>query len=285
MRVEVIEMEAGFKNYLPIASIACAGFAMARLITGSSTSALLSIAAVLAGGIIAILSGTRFKVLYFLMPALICAMIGVRDPGLRQRSLVYLGILVAAILFVTAFQFQNRYGSGSVETSKFSGVVGAAHYTPLVFSIALMRDTSPFYQPMSILFITDFVPRSIWPGKPNHEYFDFFNQLAIFGGNVTPSVLGQYYMNWGLAGGVISGLIFGIWARVIDLLYCRFRISENYLFLILSAFVCAFIFLSFRHYAANYFTYVLVATIFFFAGGRARMITKQREKFSLRQRR
>lgn len=264
MRAEAAEFEAGLQNYIPIASISSAGFALARLVNGSTRSTLICLAAVASGGAIAVLSGTRFKLIYFMAPALISAFVGLGDKDKRQSSIIYLIAVFGAIISVAAFQFANRYGVGSADSSALSAAAGAQHFTPLVFAISLMEGRPYFNQSMGVLFVTDLVPRFIWPDKPGHEYWEFYNQISL-GGNVTPSMLGQYYLNWGLPGGAIVGVIFGIWARIADILYARYLSAKNPLFLIFSAFVCTFLFLSFRHYSANYFTYLLAVALLFFA--------------------
>lgn len=264
LRAESVEFEAGLQNYIPIASISCAGFALARIVNGSARSTLICLAAAVFGGVIAVLSGTRFKLIYFMAPALICAFVGLRDKEKSQSSIIYVTAIFGAIISVAAFQFVNRYGVGSADSTALSAAAGARHFTPLVFAISIMEGRAYFNQSMGVLFVTDLVPRFIWPGKPNHEYWEFYNQISL-GGNVTPSMLGQYYLNWGLAGGAIVGVIFGFWARIADILYARYLSTKNPLFLIFAAFVCTFLFLSFRHYSANYFTYLLAVTLLFFA--------------------
>ena len=123
-----------------------------------------------------------------------------------------------------------------------------------------------FQQSMAILFVTDLIPRFIWENKPIHEYWLFYNQISL-GGNVTPSIVGQYYMNWGVIGVLVSGLIFGLWAGLIDFLHKGYTESHRPQLLIVSGFLAAFLFLSFRHYSANYFFYVLVSIgILYIAG-------------------
>lgn len=267
MRAEATVFEAGVQNYIPIASISFAGVALARIVTGSAQSTLICLAAVVSGGAIAALSGTRFKLIYFMAPALISAFVGLRDKDKRQSSIVYVTATFGAMISIAAFQFANRYGEGSADSSIMSAAAGAQHFTALVFSISLMEGRQYFNQSMLILFFTDLVPRFIFPSKPGHEYWDFYNQLAL-GGNITPSMLGQYYLNWGLPGGAIVGVIFGIWASIADTLYARYQLTKNDLFLIFSTFVCTFLFLSFRLYSMNYLIFLLTVALLFFAFAR-----------------
>lgn len=266
MRAEVVEFEAGFANYLPILSITAGGFALVRIATQSSASKILTIAAVLAGGTLALLSGTRFKLAYLLLPAVLAR--AVYAPG-YSSFLRNAGVLLAVattMLLVASYQFTNRYGGDGSEISLITAAfAGAGHFTPLTHAIELLRSpwTEPFMQPMAPLFVTDFIPRFLWPDKPSHEYWEYYNSAIAIAGNVTPSVIGQYFLNWGLPGAAIAGAIFGAWAYFGDMLVEQYHHAKNHLYLALAAFVFTFLFLSYRVYSPNYFAYLLVMIFFF----------------------
>lgn len=260
MRTEVVEHVAGFKNYLPIASIVVAGIALSRLVTGSAKSNLLTIFTIFVGGLIAVLSGTRFKLIYLAMPALVCAFIALQNPEKRRRSLIFIWVLFLCMVSLASFQFASRYANTQIETGLLAATGGSDHFAPLLFAIDLMDSREYFNQSMLVLFVTDMIPRFIWEGKPDHDYWNYYNEIAFFG-NVTPSVVGQYFLNWGLFGGAISGVIFGFWARAADILLECYRDRRDYSYLILSAFTATFLFLSFRHYTLNYGIFLFVAAI------------------------
>jgi oligosaccharide repeat unit polymerase len=271
MRSETVEFEASLVNYLPILSISSASYALVRLATGSCGSRLIALLAVLVGAPIAVLSGTRFKLLYLLLPAVLAHALYPRGKRTSTLRTILVSIVLAgSMLALATYQFANRYGSQDDIELITAAVWGAGHFTALTHAVALMEDRwiQPFMQPMAPLFVTDYVPRFIWPDKPMHEYWEFYNTSLVYAGNITPSVVGQYYLNWGWIGAAISGVIFGLWARVGDVLLERFRLSANHLYLALAVFVFAFLFLSYRVYSPNYFTYPLVMLVFFQVFGR-----------------
>ena len=123
-------------------------------------------------------------------------------------------------------------------------------------------------QPMAPLFLTDFVPRFIWADKPNHLYWETYNNVlapllpgSIAGANVTPSIIGQYYLNWWWLGGFFSGFIMGSWAGIATNYFRAFNRSKTFTKLLVGSYILTFVFLSFRVFSANYVTYLLVTVV------------------------
>ena len=101
-----------------------------------------------------------------------------------------------------------------------------------------------------------------WPNKPKSEFWEFYNDRLAVVGNLTPSVLGQYFLNWGVFGVFIAAFNFALWCSVCDYLITLYKESKNPYFLWLGVVIITFLFLSFRVYSLNYFFYLLIAYFF-----------------------
>lgn len=263
-----LDQEAGFANYLPIASLVAASISAVRILFRSNGSVLLRILAVIAGGALVIASGTRFKLIYLIMPAIVLLLTDKSSFfSKRQRARYLLGALVL-LFFVASYQFVNRYGEGSVdEAANVSGAVsGAGHFTALMHAVYLVpNEAGYFYQPMGPFFVTDYIPRFIWSDKPVHKFWEFYNdRLAVYtGGNITPSSVGQYYMNWGVMGAALIGVVLGAWVKLADNSLLNVVVRKDDLAASVVAFLIVFVFLSFRVYSPMYFAYPLFAYLMF----------------------
>jgi hypothetical protein len=130
-----------------------------------------------------------------------------------------------------------------------------------------------FYELAEPYFVTHWVPRVLWSGKPNMESWVFYNKVMTrrsMTTNVTPSIIGQYYMNWGCFGVVFAGLWIGMLTRWVDGVAAAVDVRQQSAVGACIAFGYGFIVCSFRFYAPFYFAYVV------FAGVCCVILTKRR---------
>lgn len=257
-----IEIAEGFSSYFPIVSIAVSGWAFALILCTKYRKSTLVWGAFLLGASLAFFSGTRFKILYIFMPALICFYYINRRAKVNYKTSI-LFIFFGMLLFgIASFQVVFRYNTNA-DFEIFGAFQGSGHFTALTNAIGL-ADTfdEPLKQSMLPLFITDFIPRFIWPGKPDHEYWVIYNyNLSPNFGNVTPSIIGQYYMNWWGFGGLYCGLIIGFVSSFASRRIEIFNKTGNFYNLIIAGFILSFVFLSFRVFSPNYVTYLIIIII------------------------
>lgn len=274
MRKETLGLEAGFANYLPILSIASSSIALARLTMGHCHHRLFAVIAVLFGGSLAIFSGTRFKLFYLVFPAILGIHASYKHAHSPINFIKKNAILaaVAGIVFALAFYqvtYRTEYLVKTGQISWLNAFIGAGHFSALTHAVGLVpSERDYFYEPMLPFFVTDYIPRFIWPEKPEHSFWEFYNKRLAIGGNLTPSIVAQYYMNWGPFGSVLAGIIIGAWARFGEALYQCTDIRNHSMRVISGGMVLAFVFLSYRVLSPNYFTYPLIAFMFFIVSTR-----------------
>lgn len=273
MRAGTIEHEAGLINYLPIGSLVAVSIALTRLSYGAPGNKFLRLVTILIGGFLVVVSGTRFKLLYAILPIIVTLLVDNSSAVSRRARKTVIVSFLTLLGGIASYQFFNRYGQISVavggDTLFLGAVVGAGHFTALVHSIILIPDEHPFFrQSMLPFFITDYVPRFLWETKPVHEFWEFYNARLAPSEftNVTPSIIGQYYMNWGILGSVSAGTILGIWARIVDSSFNVIDVPRQNMSAAVSAMLAAFIFLSFRLYSPMYLTYPIFTLFLYYLG-------------------
>jgi oligosaccharide repeat unit polymerase len=260
-----IEIEPSLANYLPIVSIMAASFALIRIITNQGKFKSLNFLTFVAGAVIAILSGTRFKVIFLLLPAILVIITIQSKKFTLKKKVFFLSFMCVLLFGVSFYQIVNRNSSSSsfIENNISSSTNGGDHFTALTHAVAISEDlNSYFYQPMFILFASDFIPRMFWKNKPDSLFWEYYNNRLAESGNITPSILGQYYLNWGILGIFITAFNFGLWCRITDYLLEYYKQNNSIFHLWLSVVIITFIFLSFRVYSLNYFFYVIISGFF-----------------------
>lgn len=258
----VVEVESGFMGYLAIFSLCASSYALIRLASKSTSSRLLAICAFTVGAAIVVFSGTRFRLLYLIAPAIFVLFFSSDHRGLTKRQIIFIVIGAMSLFLLAYFQINSRDGGYG---SKLNAFYGNQHFSAFTFAVGLVPSLEEhFYQPLLPFFVTDYIPRFLWPDKPLHTFWEFYNGVLIVNGfgNVTPSVLGQYYMNWGLFGGFIAGFIFGFWAKIIDKFVLSYIVTRSPYSVAMAAYVSVFLFLSFRVLLPSYFFYILVMYLF-----------------------
>ena len=140
------------------------------------------------------------------------------------------------------------------------GVEGHDQFGAELIAIKVTEDVGHFFmEPMTPFFLTHFIPHQFWAGKPYPASWQYFNDEWTQGGNfnVTPSITGQYYMNWGYVGVVWIGLFIGALARFCEDWFRRLRVQQQLLSATVAGLLLSFVFFSFRIYHPLYFAYPL----------------------------
>lgn len=121
-----------------------------------------------------------------------------------------------------------------------------------------------FYELAEPYFLIHWIPRRIWPAKPIMESWTYYNDQYTqgdIGFNVTPSVIGQFYINFGIFGVLYSGAFLGFLMITADRVLLRIDpVRQRALAVLLGSFI-AFILVSYRFYSPIYFTYFAFALI------------------------
>lgn len=99
-----------------------------------------------------------------------------------------------------------------------------------------------------IKFITNPIPRRFWKDKYIDPSFTHFNKLRTghtgltkkSGTNITPTVIGRYYMLYGWPGVIFSGLVFGVSLGVMNNFLISSRSKTNADYLIIFCFLYYF---------------------------------------------
>lgn len=247
--------ELGLAAYLPIVTITAAGYAGAKL-TNRKNWTLLRWLTLLVGFSYCLISATRFKLAFLLCPALfiLFANRGFINKAIGVRSVLVL-LLASSLIYGFRLQLDNRMEDLSL-------LAGVGHFSALLDAIVITDNEGLSRQFVELFFVTDSIPRFMWPGKPFHEYWLRYNELVVQG-NITPSIVGQYYLNWGFFGVINAGVVFGLICRFADELYRISRRKSDKSLLIVFSFLLVFIFLSFRMMSMNYGNYFLFCCIIY----------------------
>jgi oligosaccharide repeat unit polymerase len=235
--------------------------------------------------------GTRSQSAMVLIPVLVVFIFrrSFKRGTYSVLRLVIPTVLIAAVLlglmqFVRFYRYEySRELVTSMTISQvFSPKQDTDFYTEAANAVVVRRDlTQDINESPLLYFVINPIPRVIWSGKPvsmtQWHYTMYRWGIDIFkkGGNALPSVVGQYYMNFGIPGVIWGGLVFGVLVGWIERRLLQSRLYFEQVALAASAFT--FVFLSFRFFTPSfhYSTLLLLLIILFYsrrigAGRRAR---------------
>ncbi len=225
-----------------------------------------------------VLGGTRHIWLYISLPSVLIVLRGFKG-SLSHKRVVGLTTVALVILVVAQAQFVYRsvgWRIGDVSSQELSRINTNGQLTALLFAEHLVPGQhSYFYELAEPYFLIHWVPRQIWPEKPIMESWAFYNDSYVQGANfnVTPSIIGQFHLNWGLPGVIVIGAWLGFLMMVADqLLLLLNSNSQRAMFVVVGMFY-AFIISSFRIYSPIYFSY-------FFFGFLAMLLLTRRRVFA-----
>jgi len=214
-----------------------------------------------------VLSGTRHIWLYLSLPTCILVFRQIQSKLTLMRLLRWCA-LVLAVMLVMQLQYAFRT-SGWGETQAFSTeslteVEVTGQFTALLYAEYLIPETHDYFmEPAEPYFIIHWIPRKLWPNKPIMESWSYFNDSYVQGGayNVTPSIIGQFHMSFGIYGVIFIGIWLGFLASVADRLLNSIDIHRQCAMIVVIGMFYAFIISSFRFYSPIYFAYFLFGVI------------------------
>jgi hypothetical protein len=218
--------------------------------------------------LIVVLSGSRHLVLVILLP--VCAVILRRSYKRLRISRVFLWASAILLLFcISQVQVATRnVGWDAVRTLVPDQVLNpevTGQFPALLLSESLVPTQHDFFlEPTPVYFITHWIPRRFWPGKPVEKVFQYFNNEVTGGNpvwNVTPSVVGQFYMNSGVIGLCAIGCFLGMVCRITDNIFAQLTLYEHQAAAIWVATLYVFVINSLRYFAAFYLVYSVMALI------------------------
>ena len=207
--------------------------------------------------------GARFVWGFVVLPALIILLarkeVHASLPQRRMLVALFASLILAVALFQGAAR-QVGVRQFFLEPEWSQGLVGHEHFSAMLYAVDLVPKHHPYFmEPMAPFFITHYVPRAWWPEKSYPQSWQYYNDTLTAGHafNVTPSVTGQYHMNWGVFGVVFIGWLLGWFARIGDYWLSSVDIRRQIMSTTLCGAFLVFIFFSFRFFYPLYFAFPL----------------------------
>lgn len=216
--------------------------------------------------LVVVLSGSRHTVLVILIP--VGAVILRRSYGRLRVSGVLLWVSAVLVLFcISQVQVVTRnVGWDAARTLVPDQVLNAevtGQFPALLLSESLVPARHTYFlDPTPVYFITYWIPRRFWPEKSVEKVGQYFNETVTGGNvvwNVTPSVIGQFYMNCGVIGVCAIGCFLGMVCRITDNVFARLTLHEHQAAAICVATLYVFVINSLRCFAPFYLVYSVMA--------------------------
>ena len=209
-----------------------------------------------------VFTGTRHLAIYAFLPTLIL-LIKNRPPGkLRFAHVSAWSAAALVLLIVLQLQMQLRQrgvtGVTAIRTSDVANINVTYQFSSLLFARYLVPTFHGYFKEIpEPYFAIYWVPRSLWSGKPFMKSWEVFDADYTRGQhfNVTPSIIGQFYLNWGIFGVIRAGFMMGFFAYVADRLLMRVDTKSQLATSVMIGMFYAFIVSTFRFYAPMYFGY------------------------------
>ena len=215
-------------------------------------------------------AGTRHIWLYISLPSVLIILRGFKG---RSDGYGVIGLAAAVVVVLLVAQFQFAYRSvgwsevGKTPVADLSQLNSNGHFTALLFAEHLVPNEHPYFaEPSEFYFLIHWIPRQLWPEKPVMESWAFYNDSYVQGAafNVTPSVIGQFHMSWGLPGVIFIGAWLGFLAMLADRLLMLLDSNRQRAMFVVVGMFYAFIISSFRFYSPIYFSYLLFGLVAMF---------------------
>jgi oligosaccharide repeat unit polymerase len=211
--------------------------------------------------------GTRHIWLYISLPSVLVVLRGFKGQLDSRR---YVGFAAAGLVVLAVAQMQFAYRSvgwsevGNAPAEELSQLNNNGQLTALLYAEHLVpREHAYFMEPAEPYFLIHWIPRQLWPSKPVMESWAFYNESYVQGAgfNVTPSVIGQFHLNWGLSGVIFIGAWLGLLTCIADRILLRLDSDRQRAMFVAVGMFYAFIISSFRIYSPIYFSYLLFGLV------------------------
>jgi hypothetical protein len=248
-------------------SMGATGYFWIKVFTTQGTQRLFSLAIATIGILPHIAQGARHIALYPLLCLVLVFFIGNHQRSVSNLFKRLTSFTVAALVIYTLLFAQSHFrGTGWTHntqnfTQRLTQEKGAqtGQFMATLYALYLIPEFHGyFYEPITPFFFTHFIPRFIWPTKPIPESWTYYNQAYTRGQafNVTPSVVGQFYINWSFWGPLFIGLWMGFLAAQTDKITQKIRQPGKHIGMITAlGLFYAFLACSLRYYNPVYFTY------------------------------
>ena len=211
--------------------------------------------------------GTRHQLLFLVLPVLLVFLR--RWPG-KLTAIVFLrwssGCLLVWLLLQVQFAVRTA-GWSSITTVNEEQLFDPntnGQFTALLFAEHLVPGEHAYFHELAEpYFLTHWVPRSIWPGKPDMESWQYYNSAWTQGAafNVTPSVIGQFHMNFGILGVFFIGFWLGLLTHIADRITASINLGRQLAMSVVVGLFYGFIVSSFRFYSPIYLTFFVLGAL------------------------
>lgn len=207
------------------------------------------------------LGGTRHFLLYALVPPVIAIL---RKSHFHLTNRQILGGTAVGVLLLIGVQFQSAArdrGWSKVDTSAVATTGMLWQYNQLLYAEYLVpADHDYFMEPTTPYFFIYAIPRKFWPDKPDMQSWLYYDTTIVgrdVAGSVTPSIIGQFYLNWGIFGVAWIGLWMGFLMVLADRAAIGLMVDKQRAFAVVVGMFYAFVISAFRFYAPYYFYFVI----------------------------
>lgn len=207
--------------------------------------------------------GTRHLWLYISLPSVLIVLRGFKGQLNTYRLLGPVAV-VFVVLLVAQAQFVYRTVGwtevGNVAPEELTTINNTGQFTAQLFAQHLVPNEHPYFRELvEPYFISHWIPRQIWPNKPTMESWSYYNDSYAQGAayNVTPSVIGQFHLNWGFPGVICIGAWLGFLSFIADRVLLSLNPDRQRAMFVVVGMFYAFIISSFRFYSPIYFSYFI----------------------------
>jgi oligosaccharide repeat unit polymerase len=270
--------DVGLVHHLRLLGVFGAALALVRIVLKSPGTPLLRYLTVaLMFPILFFGQGSRFNFGYLFMPAVIVLMAPSRHKvswlNRRKSLLMVLAIGALLVTYQGAIRTEGFQAKRFAEVELEAGLYGHDHFGAMMIAVDLADTQGFYYEPISPFFVTHFIPKAIWENKPYPQSWLDYNYAWTQGGafNVTPSITGQYYLNWGFAGVLYIGFFIGWLSRFCESWFARLDVQRQFMSATVAGLLLSFVFLSFRFFYPLYFAYPLFGFLAYW------ILTRKRE--------
>lgn len=254
--------QASMFSLFGVAVLVADAFLSRRLLGGRS---LLRIALALFCLLPFVLSGTRHFLLYALVPPVV--ILAHRSGAWTRRKQIFSAVSFGlTLLALVQLQDAARDIGWSRLTSRRVEIIPSfLQYEALLYAEYLVPSYHDYFmEPATPFFITYVVPRRWWPDKPvmqSWQYYDYAFLGTSVHGSVTPSIIGQYHLNWGPVGVVWIGLWMGFLFALADRAVLQLDIEHQRVFAVVVGMFYASLISAFRFYSPYYFYFVVFGLV------------------------
>jgi len=211
--------------------------------------------------------GARHLWLFVALPACIVAITTIqgRMTPFRTLRLLAIALVVLVVIQLQLVLRQIGWGEiGGVTLAQLLETVTTGQFSALLFAEYLVPDVHGYFlEPAEPFFLIHWIPRQYWPDKPIMESWAYYNYAYTRGQafNVTPSVIGQFHINWGFSGVLYIGLLLGVLASLADRAIISIDLKRQRAMAVVIGMFYAFLVSSFRLYSPVYFTYFIFGVV------------------------